>query len=75
MGSDYGYSSTINLGKTQLGGVIFGAKKTTIKECLSKQLFGKSQNSTYNHSFPLKSHIKPQKTSILNFLLIQITNL
>ncbi|XP_023769007.1 uncharacterized protein LOC111917573 [Lactuca sativa] len=40
MGSDYGYSSTRNLGKTQLGGVIFGAKKTTIKECISKQLFG-----------------------------------
>lgn len=31
---------TRNLGKNQLGGVIFGAKNTTIKECLSKQLFG-----------------------------------
>ena len=61
MGSDYGYSSTRNLGKTQLGGVIFGAKKTTIKECISKQLFGKSQNSTYNQSFLLKSHIKTTK--------------
>ena len=29
-----------NLTKNQLGGVIFGCKKSTIKECLSKQLFG-----------------------------------
>ncbi|KAF7845261.1 ring canal kelch-like protein isoform X2 [Senna tora] len=29
-----------NLAKHQLGGVIFGCKNTTIKECLSKQLFG-----------------------------------
>ncbi|KAK7287247.1 hypothetical protein RIF29_00419 [Crotalaria pallida] len=29
-----------NLRKNQLGGVIFGTKNTTIKECLSKQLFG-----------------------------------
>ncbi|OIW00868.1 hypothetical protein TanjilG_12809 [Lupinus angustifolius] len=29
-----------NLGKYQLGGVIFGCKNSTIKECLSKQLFG-----------------------------------
>nr|XP_043611223.1 influenza virus NS1A-binding protein homolog [Erigeron canadensis] len=35
------YSSTIrNLGKSQLGGVIFGATNTTFQECLSKQLFG-----------------------------------
>ncbi|KAI3781532.1 hypothetical protein L2E82_11549 [Cichorium intybus] len=40
MGSDYGWSSSRNLGKSQLGGVIFGTKKTTINECLSKQLFG-----------------------------------
>ncbi|CAJ1808732.1 unnamed protein product [Sphenostylis stenocarpa] len=29
-----------NLRKNQLGGVIFGCKNATIKECLSKQLFG-----------------------------------
>ncbi|KAK7247081.1 hypothetical protein RIF29_41958 [Crotalaria pallida] len=29
-----------NLGKYQLGGVIFGCKNSTIKECLSKNLFG-----------------------------------
>lgn len=29
-----------NLKKDQLGGVIFGCKTATIKECLSKQLFG-----------------------------------
>ncbi|XP_061375812.1 uncharacterized protein LOC133317928 [Gastrolobium bilobum] len=29
-----------NLGKNQLGGVIFGCKNRTIKECQSKQLFG-----------------------------------
>ncbi|KAI3699592.1 hypothetical protein L2E82_44012 [Cichorium intybus] len=40
MGSDYGWSNSRNLGKSQLGGVIFGTKKTTINECLSKQLFG-----------------------------------
>ncbi|KAL4572429.1 hypothetical protein LXL04_019206 [Taraxacum kok-saghyz] len=39
MGSDH-WSGTRNLAKTQLGGVIFGTKKTTISECLSKQLFG-----------------------------------
>ncbi|XP_071721246.1 uncharacterized protein [Rutidosis leptorrhynchoides] len=34
------FSSTRNLEKGQLGGVIFGATNVTIKECLSKQLFG-----------------------------------
>jgi hypothetical protein len=29
-----------HLGEDQLGGVIFGCKHNTIKECLSKQLFG-----------------------------------
>ncbi|CAN8257459.1 unnamed protein product [Cochlearia groenlandica] len=29
-----------NLTKTQLGGVVFGCTNSTIKECLSKQLFG-----------------------------------
>lgn len=29
-----------NLRKNQLGGVIFGCKNSTMKECLSKQLFG-----------------------------------
>ncbi|KAJ8551019.1 hypothetical protein K7X08_000389 [Anisodus acutangulus] len=29
-----------NLSKSQLGGVIFGCKNNTMKECLSKQLFG-----------------------------------
>ncbi|QHO24881.1 Kelch-like protein [Arachis hypogaea] len=29
-----------NLRKNQLGGVIFGCKNSTLKECLSKQLFG-----------------------------------
>lgn len=40
MGSDHGWSNTRDLGKSQLGGVIFGAKKTTFNECLSRQLFG-----------------------------------
>ncbi|KAG7549107.1 Development/cell death domain [Arabidopsis thaliana x Arabidopsis arenosa] len=34
-----------NLTKSQLGGVVFGCTKNTIKECLSKQLFG----LPYNH--------------------------
>ena len=29
-----------NLRKNQLGGVIFGCTRSTMKECLSKQLFG-----------------------------------
>ncbi|PWA89736.1 development/cell death domain, Galactose oxidase, beta-propeller [Artemisia annua] len=40
MGPDYSVSNARGLGKKQLGGVIFGANKTTIDECLSKQLFG-----------------------------------
>lgn len=32
--------SSRNLQKSHLGGVIFGCKKSTIKECLAKQLFG-----------------------------------
>jgi len=31
-----------NLTQDQLGGVVFGTKNCTIKECLTKQLFGKS---------------------------------
>ncbi|KAI7743060.1 hypothetical protein M8C21_007109 [Ambrosia artemisiifolia] len=38
--SNYGPSNNRNLGKSQLGGVIFGATNLTINECLSKQLFG-----------------------------------
>ena len=34
--------SARNLGKGHLGGVIFGCKNSTIKECLFKQLFGES---------------------------------
>jgi len=34
--------STRNLGKSHLGGVIFGCKNSTIKECFFKQLFGQS---------------------------------
>ncbi|KAK9059152.1 hypothetical protein SSX86_021771 [Deinandra increscens subsp. villosa] len=40
MGSYYGSSSTRGLCKRELGGVIFGATKTTINECLQKKLFG-----------------------------------
>lgn len=40
MGSDHGWPNTRDLGKNQLGGVIFGTKKTTFNECLSRQLFG-----------------------------------
>jgi len=29
-----------NLNQNQLGGVIFGCTRSTMKECLSKQLFG-----------------------------------
>ncbi|KAL5742445.1 hypothetical protein ACOSP7_029177 [Xanthoceras sorbifolium] len=35
-----GHSSARNLGKRNLGGVIFGCTKRTIQECLTKQLFG-----------------------------------
>ncbi|XP_010543174.1 PREDICTED: influenza virus NS1A-binding protein homolog isoform X2 [Tarenaya hassleriana] len=41
----FGSLSCRNLLKSQLGGVIFGCKHTTIKECLSKQIFG----LPYNH--------------------------
>lgn len=34
--------SSRNLQKSYLGGVIFGCKNSTIKECLAKQLFGQS---------------------------------
>ncbi|GJX99324.1 development/cell death domain-containing protein [Tanacetum coccineum] len=40
MGSDYGVCKARDLGKVQLGGVIFGTTNATINECLSKQLFG-----------------------------------
>ncbi|KAK1430815.1 hypothetical protein QVD17_13850 [Tagetes erecta] len=40
MGSYYGSSSTRNLWKNQLGGVVFGCNITTINECLYKKLFG-----------------------------------
>ncbi|AED90373.1 Kelch repeat type 1 [Arabidopsis suecica] len=33
-----------NLTKSQLGGVVFGCTKNTIKECMSKQLFGLPSN-------------------------------
>lgn len=33
-------ASVRNLAKSHLGGVIFGCESSTIKECLSKQLFG-----------------------------------
>lgn len=36
------YSGFRNLGKSQLGGVIFGCKNATLKECLNNQLFGQS---------------------------------
>lgn len=36
-----------NLTKSQLGGVVFGCTKNTIKECLSKQLFGESSSKAY----------------------------
>ncbi|KAJ6846797.1 kelch-like protein 8 [Iris pallida] len=35
-----GYASTKNLSNSDLGGVIFGCKHSTMAECLSKQLFG-----------------------------------
>ena len=34
--------ATRNLSKSQLGGVVFGCKNSTYKECLFKQLFGMS---------------------------------
>ncbi|XP_076894776.1 uncharacterized protein LOC143547173 [Bidens hawaiensis] len=40
MGSYPGPSSARGLSKSQLGGVIFGCKQTTINECLCKKLFG-----------------------------------
>ncbi|XP_008442365.1 uncharacterized protein LOC103486256 [Cucumis melo] len=42
------HASCRNLGKCHLGGVIFGCTKSTIKECLSKQMFGlPSQHFSY----------------------------
>lgn len=38
----YTHAAARNLGKHQLGGVIFGCKNNTIKECLTNQLFGQS---------------------------------
>ncbi|KAJ0088540.1 hypothetical protein Patl1_31458 [Pistacia atlantica] len=44
----YTRSSARNLVKSQLGGVIFGCKNNTIKECLTNQLFGlPAQHFTY----------------------------
>ncbi|KAL5550714.1 hypothetical protein UlMin_000890 [Ulmus minor] len=43
-----------NLGKRQLGGVIFGCKNNTLKECLSKQLFGLP-----SHHFSYVKNIDP----------------
>ncbi|MFS7921596.1 putative development/cell death domain-containing protein [Helianthus anomalus] len=40
MSSYNGSLSARGLWKTQLGGVIFGANKTTFNECLWKKLFG-----------------------------------
>ncbi|KAK1428014.1 hypothetical protein QVD17_16832 [Tagetes erecta] len=37
---NHSWPSNRNLGKSQLGGVIFGATNTTINECFLKQLFG-----------------------------------
>ncbi|VVB12822.1 unnamed protein product [Arabis nemorensis] len=39
-----GKFSTRNLTKSQLGGVVFGTTKNTIKECMSKHLFGLPHN-------------------------------
>ncbi|KAL3753522.1 hypothetical protein ACJRO7_000859 [Eucalyptus globulus] len=43
-----------NLGKNNLGGVIFGCKDNTMKECLSKQIFGlpSSHIAYVNHIEP-----------------------
>ncbi|XP_048127187.1 kelch-like protein 3 isoform X2 [Rhodamnia argentea] len=43
-----------NLGKNNLGGVIFGCKENNLKECLSKQLFGlpSSHIAYVNHIEP-----------------------
>ncbi|XP_044473860.1 influenza virus NS1A-binding protein homolog B isoform X2 [Mangifera indica] len=44
----YTHASARNLGKHQLGGVIFGCKNNTIRECLTNQLFGlPAQHFTY----------------------------
>ena len=53
-----------NLTKNQLGGVIFGCKNSTIKECLFKQIFGQlSQIITY--LLTMLSYITPCLTLIL----------
>ena len=39
-----------NLGKSNLGGVIFGCKNNTFKECLSKQIFGMFVSCGLSHS-------------------------
>lgn len=42
-----------DLRKSHLGGVIFGCKNSTLKECLFKQLFGQSFNSLATNTFYL----------------------
>jgi hypothetical protein len=42
-----------NLMKSQLGGVIFGCRNSTIKECLFKQLFGQSSHLPLLHVYQL----------------------
>lgn len=41
-GNNSMYQGFRNLQKSDLGGVIFGCKNNTMKECLTKQLFGMS---------------------------------
>lgn len=46
-----------NLKKGQLGGVIFGCKNDTIKECLLKQLFGKFHDYSLHGYLVLFFHL------------------
>lgn len=47
-----------NLSRSQLGGVIFGCKNNTMRECLSKQLFGQ----LFGHSiFPSKKRKREKR--------------
>ena len=44
-----GSTAVRNLSKSHLGGVIFGCKNSTMKECLLNQLFGQSSHLPLLH--------------------------
>ncbi|KEH29394.1 hypothetical protein MTR_4g036205 [Medicago truncatula] len=51
-----------NLEKNQLGGVIFGCTRSTMNECLSKQLFGEPRLAPPNSSMKPSASTTTRKT-------------